>query len=199
MKRFSVIFILLLFSILLGCENDSGVDSAAESSSLQPTGVSESNDDSAEVEIPGDFNFSIDFGVDGQNNIDSYNDTFTKDLIGTGSETIDFTIPDDKMREIYAAFIENKVPELPDDINFEVKFGSGDISMTSTPSSKYSVTYTCENETRTIVCDDGGPWNVKIGPPDTRNRLVVFVTLITDYIFSTDEYKNMSPAEGAYY
>jgi hypothetical protein len=53
-------------------------------------------------------------------------------------------------------------------------------------------------ETRTIVCDDGGPWDADLGPPDSRNRLVVFVEFISRYIYGTEKYQNMSPADGAY-
>ena len=51
---------------------------------------------------------------------------------------------------------------------------------------------------RTIVCNDEGPWDGHKGPPDTRHRLAAFIAFVADYIFGTDEYKEMSPAVGGY-
>jgi hypothetical protein len=152
-----------------------------------------------ESDMPGDFNFLIDYGICGNNRIDTYSGTFTKDLIIAGTETIDFTIPADKMREIYHAFAEYEVSGLPDDINSEIDLNiAGRSYTTHEPYAVYALTYTCNEETRTIVCNDGGPWYADSGPPDTRGRLVAFVTYITEYIYSTEDYKNMSPAEGGY-
>jgi hypothetical protein len=66
------------------------------------------------------------------------------------------------------------------------------------PADKYTLTDTCNGETRTIACDDEGPWDGNDGPPAARDRLVTFVAIITDYIYSTADYKEMSPAVGGY-
>jgi len=148
--------------------------------------------------MPDNFNFKIEFGTYGRNRIDTYNDSFTKDLVSAGTETIDFIIPNDKMQEIYAEFVKYDISGLPNNINAEVKkYIEGEIYMEWTPSSRYSLTYTCNDEARTIVCEDGGPW-YESGPPDSRNRLVAFVDFISQYICSTEEYQNMPPIEGGY-
>ena len=150
------------------------------------------------AEMPDDFNFTIDFGTYGKNNIDTYHNTFTKDLVIAGTETIDFVIPAEKMREIYEVFEEYKISGLPDDINAEVKHDTGQNYTAWTPSARYSLTYTCDGKTRTIVCEDGGPWYADSGPPDSRNRLVAFVSFVSEYIYSTKDYQKMSPGEGGY-
>ena len=157
---------------------------------------------------PTDFNFSINFGYgNAKNRIDTYNQIFTKDLVMDGTETIDFEIPLEEMQKIYQAFQKYRVSELPNVIDAKAVSGTdtvyayadGDpLCSYSTPAYLYFVTYTCNDETRTIICNDGGPWDALKGPPDTRNRLVNFVNTICDYIYNTDEYKNMSPINGGY-
>ena len=149
-------------------------------------------------EMPNDFSFSIDFGTYGKCNIDTYNNTLTKDLVSAGSETIDFIIPEEVMKEIYEAFIEYRIFELPDDINATVDKIDGASYKMQTPSEKYSILYTCNNEVRTVVCEDGGPWLAETGPPESRNRLVAFVGFVTEYIYNTTDYQNMPPIEGGY-
>jgi len=144
------------------------------------------------------FDFKIDFGIMGRNCIDTYNNTFTKDLVVAGQETIDFVIPDDKMQEFREAFVKYKIDKLPGDINAEIEIIEGETYMETTPASSYTLTYTYNNETRTIVCHEGGPWLADSAPPDTCIRLVAFVDTISAYIFSTDAYKQMSPSEGGY-
>ena len=150
------------------------------------------------ADMPGDFNFKIDFGTFGKNNIDTYNNTFKKDLIYSGTETIDFEIPAEKMLEIYEAFLEYEISDLPEDINADAESSFGDTVVQTTPYNAYSLTYTCNEETRTIVCNDGGPWDAELGAPDSRNRLVAFVAFVVEWIYSTNDYKEMPPAEGGY-
>jgi len=147
--------------------------------------------------VPSDFNFSISYGyLEAKNRIDTYNGTFTKDLIMDGTKTVNFTIPSAEMEKIYTAFKEYRISELPEDINSNVIIGS--LSVIREPEYRYSLTYTCNNETKSVVCNDGGPWDAYKGAPDTRNRLVNFVNTVCDYIYNTDIYKNMPSANGGY-
>jgi len=148
--------------------------------------------------IQNDFNFSLNFSTYGRDIIDTYNNTFTKDLVSAGTETIDFVILMDKMNEIYEAFVELKIFDLPDDINAQAQLTMGESITEWEPHNNYILKYTFNGETRTIICNDGGPWCADSGPPDTRERLVQFVKIISDYIYSTEEYNKMSPFEGGY-
>ena len=154
--------------------------------------------DPGKLEMPDDFAFSLSFGFEGKNNIDTYNGTFTKDLVSAGTETISFLIPSDEMKKIFESFVSNNIAGLPDDINVEAQASMGDTASSQTPAEFFTLTYTCNQETRTIVCNDGGPWDGRKGPTDSRNRLVTFVDYVREYVFSSDEYKEMSPQVGAY-
>jgi hypothetical protein len=169
---------LILMTALAGCNSES---TDPESTTLG--------------QMPSDFNFALDYGIGGKNNVDTYNGTFTKDLVINGTETIQFVIPADKMQEIYTAFMEYKIPDLPDNINAHVSIEEEMLHII--PANNYAFSYTCNNETRTIICDDGGPWNTS-GPSELRDRLVDFVDFVREYIHGTEEYQNMSPSEGGY-
>jgi len=210
MKKFylSAMVIMLVFSLTACSNNTSEKTETVLQDSFTPPAVSEvSNKDMVEEEevfgiieskIPDNFNFNISFGFYGKNNINTYSNTFTKDLIEAGTEAIDFIIPPEKIREIYEAFLESKIYELPDDINAEVENIEGKEYTSWEPFDSYTLTYTYDNVTRTIVCEDGGPWYADSGPTDSRNRLVKFVGIITDYIYSTEVFQNMSSSVGGY-
>ncbi|MCL2807899.1 MAG: hypothetical protein FWD27_07095 [Coriobacteriia bacterium] len=161
----------------------------------------------SETQDVGDFNFSLSYGYEGRGNIDTFSNTLTKDLIRNGTETVSFVIPEEKMQDILDMFVVCKITELPDDINAYAMESlqndkgeplDGSPLMTSTPADSYTLTYTLSEETRTIVSHDGGPWDGIAGPPDAHQRLVQFVDFVREYIYSTEEYKQMSPASGLY-
>lgn len=54
-----------------------------------------------ETVIPGDFDFKVTFGVQKKNEINTYEDTVTKDLIAAGTATINLTLTLDEMTDIY--------------------------------------------------------------------------------------------------
>ncbi|MCL2678473.1 MAG: hypothetical protein FWE85_05415 [Clostridiales bacterium] len=167
-----VITLLLLLSLLAGCNGSKVPDT-----------------------MPDDFAFKIDFGLGGKNSLDTYENTFTKDLLSAGTATISFVIPAEKMLEIYDAFLEFEIHQLPEDINAAAELG--DTIETFIHKNDYSLTYTLKGKTRTVVCNDEGPWDHKKGPPASYKNLVDFIEFITEYIYSTDDYQNMPPAEGA--
>ena len=74
----------------------------------------------------------------------------------------------------------------------------GDLRMGRHPATEYKLTYTCNGITRTIVCNDGGPWDADTLEPDARNKLASFAEHIAKYIYNTEEYNGMSPAVGGY-
>lgn len=51
--------------------------------------------------MPDDFNFSIHFGVQKRNEINTFDGTVTKDLIADGTATTELTLTKDEMKDIY--------------------------------------------------------------------------------------------------
>jgi|GEM_PF-1263002 len=206
MKRITAIsLVIICLMIFTGCNSPDPLiiptpDSPNSTPSESPNdfSFSEDNDSDSKINMPEDFDFRIEYGVGGINCIDTYNNTFTKDLVQKGTKTIDFLIPDDVMQKIYKIFVDNDITELPDDINADVEVTDDKAFDSWTPANSYSLTYTCNNETRTIVCEDGGPWHSDTGPPACRNNLVLFVSWVNAYICSTKEYQRMPNADGGY-
>ena len=134
------------------------------------------------------FNFSLNFGYGGGVNcVDTYNGTFTKDLI-PGTETIPFVIPEDKMREFYETFLQYNIQDLPDDISGEDRV---------TPAFTYVLAYTYGKNKKTVICQNVDSIRYS-GAENTQKNFVAFADMIRDYIFNTDEYKNMPLPNGGY-
>lgn len=69
-------------------------------------------------DMPEDFGFSIRFGVGKNNEINTFEDTVTKDLIEEGTATVNVTLTEEEMNEIYEKMklvniveIKNFIPE----------------------------------------------------------------------------------------
>jgi hypothetical protein len=143
------------------------------------------------------FNFKLDFYVEGSSGIDTYEGTLTKGLRGGITETIDFTVPEDKKQEFYKAFLEYEIYDLPEDV-------SG-VDNSYRPITEYTFTYTYNNETRTVTCTgadtsnkdlfeyntDTIPATLKAVEHTPHTRFIVFVMMIREYIDGTEEWQNI--------
>jgi hypothetical protein len=168
---------------------------AAAPSSLAPQ-------NSSPTELPGDFDFKINYGVGGVNCIDTFNNTFTKDLIQPdrskpSTATTELVIPTDQMLAIYGKFLEYKIADLPDDINADAAATPSEEDMLFEPSQEYTLFYICNGVRRKIVYDESKGWPVS-ADPDKRDRLMNFVEFITKYIYATKEYAAMPPTVAGY-
>ncbi|WP_188206864.1 hypothetical protein [Alkalibacillus aidingensis] len=72
-------------------------------------------------DVPDDFNFHVKFGIQSKNEINTFENTVTKDLIEDGTETTDITFTDEEITDIYEKMkdiniMENKQlePKNPD-------------------------------------------------------------------------------------
>ena len=153
-------------------------------------------------EMPDDFNFFLAWGIEGRNAVDTYNGTLRKDLIVDGTETIDFAIPEEKMREIYSLILKYELYSLPSELSVE--------GIAQSPAPDYTLTYTYNGKTTSVVwlkaitsgierlgeLASGGTPSKNF--PQGHIDFVRFIDEVRDYIYNTDEYKNMSPAMGGY-
>ena len=145
--------------------------------------------------MPADFDFILTYGYGGTNVLDTYSDTFTKDLIRIGTATIDFALPDETKREIYASLLENGVYEMPELLINETR--NGKYEMVSSPSYKMLFTYTANGVTRSVNWPQGRD-KPHQDMPDQNNSFTRFVIGVAKYMEKTEEYAAMPQAEGAY-
>lgn len=139
--------------------------------------------------MPDDFNFSLRFGVGGKNKLDTYEDTFTNDLVLDGLETIDFVVPEEEKQRFYEALLQYGVDQMPNDLGVDNYY--------VTPANQLTFTYTCNGSTKSIVWAIGA-WEEKDSLPEQNNQFLRFVKFIREYIYETDQYKNMPPSNGGY-
>ncbi|WP_151734264.1 hypothetical protein [Paenibacillus tengchongensis] len=59
--------------------------------------------------MPDDFAFSVRFGITGRNEIDTFAGTVTKDLVSSGTATVNLTLNEDELLEIYNRMRELQV------------------------------------------------------------------------------------------
>ncbi len=146
--------------------------------------------DTFQYENSDDFNFKLNFNTYGKDQIDTYKGTFTKDLVMDGTKTIEFKIPDNVKNNIYNLMKDINIMSFPDTL--EVK------GMGVTPSCDYKLTVTINGKTKTIVWNEGFYADMTDNLPKANVNFLKLVKHISDYIYSTDEYKNMPKANGGY-
>jgi hypothetical protein len=131
-----------------------------------------------------DFNFRLDFGYGGDQ-IDTYNNTFTKDLIIDGSITIDFVLPESIKKDVFEIMREIDIMSYPD------KLTEYDII----PPCSYKLEVTINKKIKTIVWKQAPPAISDLGTKKEKEFLRL-VKYVEDYIISTDEYKSLPEAHG---
>ena len=86
---------LLLFSVVLvGCQDET---------SATPPNMPEN--------MPSDFNFSIQFGIQKKNEINTFKGTVTKDLVVDGTTTTKLILTEEEMKDIYKKMKEMNITE----------------------------------------------------------------------------------------
>ena len=101
MRKLNLILFLFFLSIsLFGCQTD---DKKAHTANHNLS-----------KEMPNDFNFSVQFGVEKKNEINTFDGTVTKDLIQDGTITIDLIFTKEEMKAIYEKMVEVNIGETKD-------------------------------------------------------------------------------------
>ncbi|QUG41219.1 hypothetical protein KD050_18360 [Psychrobacillus sp. INOP01] len=73
--------------------------------------VANSNTQNMPIDMPSDFDFSIQFGVQKKNEISTFEGTVTKDLIADGTATTEFILTEEEMKDIYEKMLEINIAE----------------------------------------------------------------------------------------
>ncbi len=137
-----------------------------------------------------DFNFRLNYSVLGREQIDTYNNTFTKDLVINGTKTIQFKIPVEVKNKIYSLMREIDIMSFPDTLE--------NAGISVSPSSDYKLTVLIDGKTKTIIWKEGLYPEMTNNLPRNNREFLKLVKYIQDYIYSTKEYKSMPEANGGY-
>jgi len=152
---------VLLFVMLVGC-----------------TGSQQTTED----QYPEDFNFVFSYGVQTKNKIDTFENTYTKDLIIDGLIEVSFELTGEEKKRIYEKMQDIHLFDYPE-------YSAG---VSSEPSQGYIFVIEHNGEQQTVGWG-GGFTNKK------RDReFQSLVNMIIEIIESHEEYKSLPEAKGGY-
>lgn len=135
------------------------------------------------------FNFKFSYGVNARNVLNTFQDTYTKDLIMDGTTTVSFTLPDSQLHRISSRMSKINFFNYPD--TFIVP--AGDTGGFATPHSTYIFHVVNNSEVKDLY------WSDSILSQDSAAaNLRELVTLIEDIISSNPKYAKLPPARGCY-
>ncbi|MDW0118251.1 hypothetical protein QTL97_15060 [Sporosarcina thermotolerans] len=174
---------VLLILLLSACNESVSItnEEIPDSSSL-----TETNFEPMPNSIPDDFGFSLQFGITKKNEINTFNGTFTKDLITAGTVTTDLTLTEEEMVSIY---------EMMKDVKF-----AGTKHLIPTVIDCAIEPYG-EDEWEVLVNGEIIRHSVSEAyckPTDDAKQLIELRDYIFDLIQSKNSYKELPDAEGGY-
>jgi len=185
LKILSFILSVLFLSIgLLGCQQ-----SGKEENLKNSTNVANSATQDMPTDMPSDFEFSIKFGVQKKNEINTFEGKVTKDLISDGTATIKLTLTEEEMEDIYEKMKEINIAETKE---FEPEPVNGTVC-TKEPyeEDEWEIILNGEMITQSLsgkYCE----------PTKDAIQLIELRNFVFNIIKSKDEYKALPDSQGAY-
>nr|WP_144929110.1 hypothetical protein [Paenibacillus bovis] len=133
--------------------------------------------------MPDDFGFSLKYGVTLANELNTYDDTFTKDLIERGSVTTDMVLSNEELEVIYEKFRSADVLGLP-----EVRNSSS----CQKPFSRYELSMTVDDEEYNLKWDSSCESKALNKWESTLNYIN------KEIIYPKEEYQSLPEATSGY-
>lgn len=141
-------------------------------------------------EMPEDFNFIFKYGVGARNELNTFDGTFTKDLIAIAPVTTALAFSEEEMERVYRKMRESGFFEYPDEFAISVESG---VTMMVTPYYSYYFRVFHGGVEKELRWED----RIKNENADA-DRLRDLIDLIIDIIESKKEYKELPPPTGGY-
>ena len=138
-----------------------------------------------------DFEFSLNFGTYGKNNINTYEDTITKDLVSAGRRTVEYVLPEEIKKKIFSMMKMKDFMSFPENLNIQIYDGyTKHLSLKVTIGGK-------EHTVRWNV-----PWDLE---KVAKARMTAYhlgfldiVEYISNYVHESPEWKALPKSEGSY-
>jgi hypothetical protein len=141
----------------------------------------------------GESNFNLEFkyGVMARNILDTFEGTYTKDMVADPPVTVELSLSEEEKDMIYEKMMEIEFFNYPDDFSIEVS--SGDIIGTVTPYNSYYFKVEYDYQIKELR------WEDEITNQDEKaDRLRELITLIRNIIESKEAYKELPEPTSAY-
>jgi hypothetical protein len=142
---------------------------------------------------PGESNFNLIFryGIGANNELNTFDGTYTKDMILDPSITVNLSLSEEELESIYQKMVEIDFFGYPDE--FSVSVPPGETAWTRTPHSSYYFKVEHESKIKELW------WKDEIRNNDEKaDKLRGLTKLISDIIESKEEYKELPPPRGGY-
>ncbi len=182
MKRFLLLFIVIGL-MLAGCSKNSTTQ--GDSPSNEP----DSTIQAMPKAMPNDFGFSVLFGIGKKNEINTFNETVTKDLIEDGTTTVDIALTEEEMNEVYERMKEINIKEtkelVPKPINDSI------CSQEPYEEDEWKITINGETITHSVsgtYCE----------PTDDAKQLLELRKFVFSKIKSKEQYIGLPGSKGGY-
>jgi len=135
------------------------------------------------------FDLKFSYGVDARNVLNTFENTYTKDLVIDGTTTVSFVVPDSQLQRISSKMSEIGFFEYPDTFGIP----TGDTIVYVTPHSTY-IFDVSENSTEKHLY-----WSDSHMLKDSAAvKLRRLISLIEDIIVSNPTYSQLPPTKGGY-
>ena len=137
------------------------------------------------------FNLIFKYGVMARNEVDTFQGTYTKDMIIDPSITVKLSLSEEEMDRIYQKMVEIDFFDYPD--RFSVPIPSDGPIGIVTPYSSYYFKVEYNSQVKELWWDD------EITNPDEKaDRLRELIELIRDIVESKEEYKKLPEPRSGY-
>jgi len=136
-----------------------------------------------------DLNFKFSYGVGGKNVLNTFDNTYTKDLIIDGTITVPFSLSESDFQQIITKMLQIDFFSYPDTF----LISTGDTVCYITPHSTYNFEVNYKSNIKHLY------WSDSIVSQDSSAvKLREFINLIVDIIQSNPMYSHLPPARAGY-
>ncbi len=129
------------------------------------------------------FGFVLKYGVTARNELDTFNGTFTHDMVIDPSITINLTLTGDEMEHIYLKMVGVNF------FNYAQKDANAKKDVGVTPYSSYYLKVKCDSTVKELTWDDNSAASL---------GFKTLVDLIIETIHDHEEFKQLPPPRGGY-
>ncbi len=144
-----------------------------------------------QIEIGSDFNFIFNFGIHGQNGLNTSTGTFTKDMVADPSIVVDLLCTENELDRVLSKMTEMDLSSYPDKL----------VSSSSSfriPPSVYGFTVSKNSELKKVRWS---PSTIDLTSPSEDERIRQFqelIALVRGILESKEEYRNLPEPTGHY-
>ncbi len=155
--------------------------------------ILEVNDRNPAYDAGTEFEFELSFGCYGKNNINTFNDTITKDLVSAGVITTDYIMPDHAKKRVFKMLRDMDILSYPASLNFSTSDEHVDHLYLK------AVIGEEEQIVRWTVPWGFGFWDGEGAKMSVRHyQFKILVEYISKHVYESDEWKALPKIEGGY-